>query len=118
MVNRSDSKLLRIFVGDIDHVDHEPLYERIVYEAKKQNLAGATVLKGIMSFGPTSIIHKSKLVALSDDMPIVIEIVDEESKIDKFLNTLKVLFEKADCGGLVTMEKMEVIHYEPKQKNK
>jgi PII-like signaling protein len=112
-----DSKLLRIFVGEIDKVDHEPLYERIVYEAKKQDLAGATVIKGVMSFGATSRIHRSKMLAVSEDMPMVIEIVDKEDKIDNFLDTLKTLFEKAGCGGLVTMEKMQVIHYEPQQKN-
>lgn len=113
MVNSPDSKLLRVFVGDIDKVDHEPLYERIVYEAKKQGLAGATVLKGVMSFGATSIIHKSKMLALSEDLPVVIEIVDEESKINEFLDTLEELFEKAGCGGLITIEKMNVIHYKP-----
>jgi PII-like signaling protein len=115
MADNPDSKLLRIFVGEIDKIKHEPLYERIVYEAKKQNLAGATVLKGVMSFGATSRIHKSKILAVSEDMPIVIEIVDEELKINDFLETLKELFEKAGCGGLVTMEKMNVIHYEPKK---
>ncbi|HYW34032.1 MAG TPA: DUF190 domain-containing protein [Balneolaceae bacterium] len=113
MVENSDSKLLRIFVGEMDKVGHEPLYERIVYEAKKQDLAGATVLKGVMSFGATSRIHKSKMVALSEDLPMVIEIVDTEEKINDFLDTLKELFDKAGCGGLVTMEKMDVIHYEP-----
>lgn len=115
MVNSTESKLLRIFVGDNDHVEHEPLYERIVYEAKKQGLAGATVLKGVMSFGATSIIHKSKMLALSEDLPVVIEIIDDEPKINDFLDTLKTLFDKAGCGGIITMEKMEVIHYEPQK---
>jgi PII-like signaling protein len=117
MEKSPDSKLIRIFVGETDKVDHEPLYEQVVYEAKKQNMAGATVLKGVMSFGATSRVHKSKVLALSDDMPMVVEIVDEEEKINIFLDTLKTLFEKAGCGGLVTMEKMDVIYYRP-QKNK
>lgn len=99
----------------MDKIGHEPLYERIVYEAKKQSLAGATVLKGVMSFGATSLIHKSKLLALSEDLPVVIEIVDEEAKINVFLDILEELFEKSGCGGLVTMEKMTVIHYEPQK---
>lgn len=118
MVNSPDSKLLRIFIGETDQLEHEPLYERIVYEAKKQGLAGATVLKGIMSYGATSHIHKGKLVAISEDMPMVIEIVDEEANINEFLDTLEKLFEKAGCGGLITMEKMHVIRYEPKNKEK
>jgi PII-like signaling protein len=116
MVNSPDSKLLRIFVGESDQIDHEPLYERIVYEAKKQKLAGASVFKGIMSYGATSRIHKSKMVALSEDMPIVIEIVDEEPEINDFLETLEELFDQAGCGGLITMEKMQVIHYRPQKK--
>lgn len=113
MINRPDSKLLRIFVGETDKIGNEPFYERIVYDAKKQGLAGATVLKGIMSFGANSIIHKSKIVALSNDLPIVIEIVDKEEKIDSFLETLKSLFEDSGSGGLITMEKMHVIYYKP-----
>lgn len=115
-MNIPDSKLLRIFVGETDKLEHEPLYERIVYEAKKQGLAGATVLKGIMSYGASSLLHKSKMVALSEDMPMVIEIVDEEVNIQKFLNPLKDMFEKAGCGGIITLEKVTCIQYKPKTK--
>lgn len=103
--------LLRIFVGEHDILDHEPLYEQIVYAAKKQGLAGATVTKGVMSFGANSIVHKSKLVALSEDMPMVIEIVDKEQKIKDFMDQLDGLFEKADGGGLITYEKVNVKFY-------
>ena len=113
MENSTEAKLLRIFVGESDHVNHEPLYERIVYAAKKQGLAGATVLKGVMSFGANSRIHKSKMVALSEDLPIVVEIVDEAQNIDSFLDTVDELFHKSGSGGLVTIEKMDVIFYRP-----
>lgn len=113
MEDHSEAKLLRIFVGETDHIDHEPLYERIVYEAKKQGLAGATVLKGVMSFGANSRIHKSKMVALSDDLPVVIEIVDKTQKIDEFLETVDKLFQQSGSGGLITTEKMNVKFYRP-----
>lgn len=113
MTKESTGVLLRIFVGEYDKVGHTPLYEQIVYEAKKEGLAGATVLKGVMSFGVNSRIHKSKMLAISEEMPVVIEIVDEEEKVESFLETLDQLFEKADSGGLITMEKMRIRRYGP-----
>lgn len=80
MTEQIPSLLLRVFVGEYDKLEHEPLYEKIVYAAKKEGLAGATVTKGVMSFGANSIIHKSKMLALSEDLPLIIEIVDEEPK--------------------------------------
>lgn len=108
--------LLRILLGEYDKLGHEPLYEQIVYEAKKEGLAGATVTKGIMSFGANSRIHKSKMLALSEDLPIIIEIVDEEDKIKPFLDKLDEMFSKANCGGLITYEKAHVTFYRPGQK--
>lgn len=105
------AKLLRIFVGEKDRVEHQPLYEVIVHRAKKAGLAGATVLRGVEGFGAESIIHKAKLLELSEDLPFVIEIVDSEEKIDNFLVIVDELFEAANCGGLVTLEKVEIVKY-------
>ncbi|MDF1611371.1 MAG: DUF190 domain-containing protein [Stygiobacter sp.] len=108
---KGEAKLVRIFIGESDLVHHKTLYETIVEEAKKFHLAGATVYKGVMGFGKDSRIHTSKILRLSEDMPIVIEIVDEVEKIEKFLPILHDLFETAKCGGLITLEKVEVIKY-------
>ena len=99
--------LLRIYLGESDRWQHQPLYEAIVLAARAQQLAGATVLWGTMGFGQTSRLHTAKLLSLSVDLPLVIEIVDSEAKIHAFLPTL----EKMLGGGLVTLEKVEVLHY-------
>lgn len=116
MVNDPNSKLLRIFVGELDKVDHEPLYEQIVFEAKRRNLAGATVMRGIMSYGASSLIHSSKLLRLSEDLPIIIEIVDNEENINTFLPVVEALIEKSGRGGLITIEKADVRYYKSKKK--
>jgi PII-like signaling protein len=108
---QKDAKLLRIFIGDSDKISHIPVYEDIVISAKKAGLAGATVFKGVMGFGGTSRIHTSKILRLSEDLPLIIEIVDEKEKIENFLPTLEKIFESANCGGLITIEKAEVIKY-------
>lgn len=114
---KGEAKLVRIFVGETDLLHHIPVYEKIVQEARKHNLAGATVFKGVMGFGGTSIIHTAKILRLSEDMPMVIEIVDEEEKIEKFLTVVHDIFEEANCGGLITMEKAEIIKYVVAGKN-
>ena len=111
MVNNPDAKLLRIFLGESDKHNQQPLYETIVFEAKKQGLSGATVLRGIMGFGPNSKIHTAKLFDISSDLPIVVEIVDTLEKINDFLKIVEQLFEDSKSGGLITMEKAEVIRY-------
>ena len=108
---KGDAKLLRIFIGESDKSHSVPAYEKIVREARKDGLAGATVFKGIMGFGGTSRIRTSKILALSSDMPLIIEIVDKIDRIEDFLPKLNQIFEEADCGGLVTIEKAEVIKY-------
>ena len=108
---RGTAKLLRIFVGESDKVGHTPLYEVIVKEARERHLAGATAWRGILGFGPTARMRTTKLLDLSSDLPIVIEIIDEEKKVDDFIPVLHELFEKADSGGLVTIEKVDVIRY-------
>ena len=106
-----EAKLLRIFVGESDLFNHKPVYERIVMEARKAGLAGATVVKGIMSFGASSRIHTAKILRLSEDLPLVIEIVDKENKIEEFIPVLNEIFEEANSGGLITMEKVNIIKY-------
>ena len=107
----SKAKLVRIFVGETDKIGHIPVYEKIVTEARKAGLSGATVTKGVMGFGKNSIIHTAKILRLSEDLPLVIEIVDDLEKIEKFLPVLHDIFEQANCGGLITLEKADVIKY-------
>ena len=109
------SKLLRIFVGEVDKIGHRLLYEAILLAARERGLAGGTVLKGIMSYGASSRIHVARLIELSEDLPIVVEIVDEEEKIDSFIPVVNELFEKCGRGGLITVEKVEVLNYKPKK---
>ena len=108
---KGEAKLLRIFVGESDKSHSIPVYEKIVLEARKAGLAGATVLKGIMGYGGSSRIHTSKILRLSEDMPLIIEIVDNIEVIEKFLPKLEEIFESDNCGGLITIEKAEVIKY-------
>ena len=108
--------MLRIFVGEVDRIGHQLLYEAILLAAKEKGLAGGTALKGIMSYGPSSRIHVARLIELSEDLPIVIEIVDTDEKIDSFLPVVNELFEKCGRGGLVTVEKVDVLYYKPKKK--
>lgn len=106
-----NAKLLRIFVGEIDKLHHRPLYEAVLQEARKADLAGCTILRGILSFGASSIIHKAKLIDISEDLPIVIEIVDDEARLEQFIKTVGAMLETAGCGGLITLEKATVLHY-------
>jgi PII-like signaling protein len=111
MENNPNAKLLRIFIGENDKLGQQPLYETIVFEAKKQGLSGATVTRGIMGFGANSRIHTTKLFEISSDLPLVIEIVDTEEKIRGFTVKVEHLFEQTRSGGLITIEKAEVIRY-------
>ena len=108
---QGDSKLLRIFIGESDKIGAIPVYEKIVIEARKNNLAGATVYKGIMGYGGKSMIHTAKILRLSEDMPLVIEIVDEVKKIEEFIPIVEEIFESSKSGGLITLEKAEIIKY-------
>jgi len=103
----TEGKLLRIFVGEADRWQGKPLYEAIIEEARHRGLAGATVWKGFMGFGAHSRLHTSKILRLSEDLPIVIEIVDAEEKIAAFLPLLDEMVRE----GLVTLERAEVILY-------
>jgi uncharacterized protein len=102
-----DAVLLRIFCGEDDKFEHRPLYEAIVLKAREMHLAGATVLRGPMGFGHSSHIHTTKILRLSQDLPLVIEIVDTQEKIDSFLPVLDGMM----TSGLVTLEKVQVLQY-------
>jgi uncharacterized protein len=109
----TDAVLLRIFLGESDRWEHKPLYEAIVLKARELHLAGATVLRGPMGFGKSSRLHTAKILRLSFDLPIVIEIADAEEKINSFLPVL----DKMMKGGLVTVEKVRVIDYRAGEEN-
>jgi uncharacterized protein len=102
-----DALLLRIFIGEKDRHGHQPLFEAIVLKAREEHLAGATVLRGPMGFGHSSRLHTAKVLRLSEDLPMVIEIVDSEEKIKAFLPLLDGMMP----SGLVTLEKVQVLHY-------
>src|SRR2546427_3065823 len=102
-----DAVLLRIFIGESDRWEHKPLYEAIVLKARETGLAGATVLRGSMGFGKASHLHTAKILRLSMDLPLVIEIVDSEEKINGFLPALEEMM----SGGMVTLERVQVIEY-------
>lgn len=99
--------LLRIFIGENDRYQHQPLHEAIVLKARELHLGGATVLRGPMGFGHSSRLHTAKILRLSEDLPIVIEIVDSEEKVNAFLPVLDTMM----GSGLVTMEKVQVLQY-------
>ena len=99
--------MLRIFIGEDDRCDGSPLYEAIVIKARELHLAGATVLRGPMGYGKSSRLHTSKILRLSEDLPLVIEIVDSEENINRFLPVLDGMM----TSGLVTLEKVQVLQY-------
>ena len=102
-----DAVLLRIFLGESERSNHKPLYEAIVLKARELQLGGATVLRGPMGFGRSSHLHSAKILRLSEDLPMVIEIVDSQTKIDAFLPVL----DKMMGSGLITVEKVQVLQY-------
>ncbi|MFA5155765.1 MAG: DUF190 domain-containing protein [Candidatus Omnitrophota bacterium] len=103
----ADGKLLRIFIGEADKWQGKPLYEEIILLAKKNSMAGATAVKGFMGFGCKSHMHTTKLLRLSEDLPVIIEIVDSEEKINQFLPFLDEMVHE----GLITIEKANVVMY-------
>jgi PII-like signaling protein len=107
MRSEADGRLLRIFVGESDRWRGKPLYEAIVLRAREEGLAGATVLRGLEGFGAHSRLHTTRILRLSEDLPIVVEIVDEADKIDAFLTELDAMV----VEGMVTLENVRVIAY-------
>ena len=106
-----EAVLLRVFIGEDDKVGRRPLYEEIVLKAREMHLAGATVLRGPLGFGHSSHLHTTKILRLSQDLPVVIEVVDSQDKIDAFLPEL----DRMMSSGLVTLEKVQVLHYRARE---
>ena len=104
-----EAELLRVFIGESDRHHGRPLYEVIVEEARKRGMAGATVLRGVMGFGAHSRLHTAKILRLSEDLPVVIEIVDKPERIAEFLPQLDAMI----VEGLVTLERVRVLAYRP-----
>lgn len=108
----AEGTLLRVFLGELDKHGSQPLYEMIVRKARESGLAGATVFRGVEGFGAASrVIHTAKILRLSEDLPLLVEIVDSEEKVRDFLPVLDRLFDEVGCGGLVTTEKVNVVKY-------
>ena len=109
-----EGKLLRIFLGESDHYRHQSLYDVIVLKAREKGLAGATVFRGVEGYGAASrVVHTAKILRLSEDLPLLIEIVDSEEKILSFLPVIEEILEEVGCGAMITMEKVDVIKYTP-----
>jgi len=106
---QGEARLLRIFISSTDKFKYLPLYEVVVYAAKRYGLAGATVIKGFMGFGSSSVIHSQKLWEVTEKLPVVIEIVDQADKIDGFVETILPYFDKLPKGGLITIEKATIV---------
>lgn len=102
-----EQTLMRIFIGESDRWHHQPLYEALVEFFRREGFAGATVLKGVSGFGATSVLHTDRLLCLSQDLPLVIEVVDTGEKIEKILPRLDEMLQ----GGMITLEKARVIRY-------
>lgn len=107
----TEATLLSIYLGEADRANHKPLYETIVMMAKERKLAGATVLRGPLGFGASSHVHSAKILQLSADLPIVIQIVDDDEKIQAFWNEIQPMIN----GGLVTLDRVRVLTYGPKK---
>jgi hypothetical protein len=116
MKKDSQGQLLRIFIGESDKSHGEPLFENIVRIARKLGLSGATVLRGVEGFGANSVIHSARMLDLSGDLPIVIEVVDTEEKIALILPEINNLVEQSNSGALITLEKVMIIKYSPSGK--
>jgi len=115
---KGEAKLLRFYLSNTDTFKHTPLYEVIVFAAKRYGLTGATVLKGVMGFGSSSVISSMKFWEITQKLPLVVEIVDKTEKIETFFETIKPYIEKVPNGCMVTMEKVEVVLFQTGKKKK
>ncbi|MDH4248916.1 MAG: DUF190 domain-containing protein [Deltaproteobacteria bacterium] len=114
MTETGQAKLLRAFIGEQDKVEGQPLHEAIVTAALEHQVAGVTVLRGVESYGATHRRHTAKVLRLSENLPLVVEMVDVEERIRTFLPLLDALMDRSGGGGLVTLEQVEVLRYPPK----
>lgn len=118
METNSKAKLLRIYISSTDKFKHAPLYEVILYAAKRYNLAGATVLRGIMGYGLSSKISSLKFWEITEKVPVILEIIDEDQKIDSFFNIIQPYFAKIRYGCIITSEEVNIMLYKQGNKKK
>ena len=111
MEKNTQANVLRIYVGSTDQINQEPLYEYIVFQAKRKGIAGATVTKGIMGFGASSVIHSYKFWEVSEKVPLIIELIDTEENIRSFFDTIQPQLEEMKYGCTVTISKTEILLY-------
>ena len=107
--NLDDGRLLRIFIGEADRLHGRPLFEAILVAAREMGLAGGTVLRGIAGYGASSVVHTSRLLRMSEDLPVVIEIVDSAERIDRLVSEVEAMLDEAGCGAMITVEKATVL---------
>jgi len=111
MKSDDDVKVLRVYISSTDKLKHSPMYEMIVFAARRYGMAGATVHKGIMGYGGSSVVHSAKFWETNDKLPVVVEIIDESSKIEAFFEVIKPYLESVRYGCLVTIEDAHVLLY-------
>jgi len=116
MKSNQEISVLKIYIGSTDQINQEPLYEYLVFQAKKKGIAGATVTKGIMGFGASSVIHSYKFWEISEKVPLIVEIIDEEAKIREFWDFISSSLEAMNYGCLATINKAGVLLYRPGSK--
>jgi len=116
MKSNASVKVLKVYISSTDKLKHTPLYEIIVFTARRKGLAGATVHKGIMGFGGSSVVHSAKFWETNDKLPVVVEITDESSKIEAFVEVIRPFLETMRYGCLVTVEDVKVILYKSGEK--
>jgi PII-like signaling protein len=109
MIPEDKAKRLRIYISSTDKFKHSPLYEVIVFAAKRYGITGATVLKGIMGFGASSEVYSNKLWEISEKLPLIVEIIDEPHKIDSFFDTIRPYFEKIGKGHIITLDETTIL---------
>jgi len=116
-MNTNDNiKVLRVYTSSTDKLKHTPLYEALVFAARRNGMAGATVLKGVMGYGGSSVVHSAKFWETNDKLPVVVEIVDESSKIEAFFELIKPYLDSVRYGSLVTVEDARVLYYKEGRK--
>ncbi len=111
--NLDDGRLLRIFIGEADRVHGRPLYEAILVAAREMGLAGGTVLRGIAGYGASSVVHTSRLLRMSEDLPVVIEVVESADRIERLVSEVETMLDAAGCGAMITVEKATVLRHRP-----
>lgn len=109
--------LLRVFLTDRDKYDGRPLYSEIVLKCRELGLKGATVLRGLIGYGNSGVLHSAGILSMSDSLPLVLEVCDESDKIDSALPVFRKMMDESGCGGLITMEAARVIHFDERKSN-